>query len=119
MSAPPPYVLVFRGHPPTVGWTGAWPPPPRIWIATGRTTGIVAYIDPDDPGVPADEFARLDQVAVVERYERLSYSELPELSHVQRGAEYILEGDHTKLPDIIALQDEATRLLGHDPHQRP
>ena len=92
-------MLLFRSAPEVsggqqcFGWTGDWPPPERMWIATGRVSGMEQVFDPND--VAPDVLAQIDEIATVERYVRHSASELGEeireLSHVFRGAQYVPE----------------------------
>jgi hypothetical protein len=92
-------MLLFRSAPEfaagqrSYGWTGEWPPPERMWIATGRVTGMEQPFDPAtaDPMVLNQVIAQMDVV----RYVRYSASELGEeireMSHVFRGAQYVPE----------------------------
>jgi hypothetical protein len=71
-------------------WAGDWPPPERMAIAVGGTTGYVSVFNPDD--LPNDvDLEVVSKVATVTIYRRVSASELPEdetLTHVMRGALY-------------------------------
>jgi hypothetical protein len=92
-------MLLFRQAPEVstgqrcYGWTGEWPPPERMWIAIGRTTGMDAIFDPAtaDPTALNQVIATMDVV----RYVRHSASELGEetreMSHLFRGAQYVPE----------------------------
>lgn len=75
-----------------VGWDGAnggWPPPQRMGVAFGRTTGIVKVFNPDDQDI--DFMPHLGRVARVTIYRLVSASKLPPQpldGHVARGALY-------------------------------
>jgi len=77
-----------------VGWTGEWPPPEEMWIATGEVTGMTQVFDPTEINRNVLELVQEpDSSIVVERFKRHRASELPdsvrEDSHAFRGAEYL------------------------------
>ena len=72
-----------------VGWTGRWPPPPRLVMAVGVLQEAIFEPDQLTPQVQAG----LDQFGTrVFTYERVSYSTLDAdvdtHPHLARGAEY-------------------------------
>jgi hypothetical protein len=73
-----------------VGWTGPWPPPEKLGVAVGRSTGMVSVFEPDS--LPDDtSMDEVERVARVIICKRVNASQLPdEFAHpnVFRGADY-------------------------------
>lgn len=72
-----------------VQWDGPWPPPERMGVAVGRSTGMVTVFAPED--VDAVQMVEVHQVAHVTIYKRVTASILPddfEHPNVFRGADY-------------------------------
>lgn len=80
-----------------VGWTGPWPPPERMVIATGRETGALQVTDPARIAEARQKHADFDEAIEVQTFIRSGYSRIPaeaarNSAHVMRGATYVPEG---------------------------
>jgi hypothetical protein len=70
-------------------WSGPWPPPERMGIAIGKTSGYISVYDPGE--LTEAQHSELPVVADVTIYRRESASQLPDdldHEHVARGALY-------------------------------
>ena len=76
------------------GWTGPWPPPERLIIVTGTSTGMDAVCDPVEQRLDAGHLAELTANGLtVEHFDRYSASAIPDSAPDDanwfRGAEYL------------------------------
>lgn len=74
-------------HTDTAAWQGDWPPPDSLWIAVGRTSGLIAYVEP--ARCQSIDLLALTGTAYVTRYRLGSFSDLPADGLVARGARYV------------------------------
>ena len=89
-----PYGLIFEGmgKDRVLGWDGPWPPPERLWAATGAESGRTVYFDPEEVPMPMRMEAELTPSITLRYFTRRSYSELEPTSFVWPCAQYVEEG---------------------------
>ena len=77
------------------GWhdtEGSWPPPERLAIARGNTSGAEVVFDPDNRAPDAPPLELVERIASIYYFKRISFSQLTsdEADHPNliRGAAY-------------------------------